>query len=132
MIEKYYSLNFEDLIAGEIPCRFKYRSVKPKSYGMDAETILTLPDSELNKRVSLKKLAPYRHLNYNAKKRIRRREKQQQQKQEEEEGRGSGPGPERQDKWQKKSKRTHQEEPKHSNQEQEQERKKKRRKKWKE
>ncbi len=24
-LEKYYSLNFEDLIAGEIPCRFKYR-----------------------------------------------------------------------------------------------------------
>ncbi|ELR25246.1 Krr1 family protein [Acanthamoeba castellanii str. Neff] len=76
LLEKYYALDFEDLIAGEIPCRFKYRQVKPKSYGMDVDTILTLPDAELNKRVSLKKLAPYRHFNLNAKKRAKRREKQ--------------------------------------------------------
>lgn len=75
LLEKYFSLNFEDLIAGEIPCRFKYRQVKPKTYGLDVDTILSLPDSELNRRVSLKKLAPYRHFNKNAKKRAARREK---------------------------------------------------------
>ena len=34
LVEEYYNLDFEDLIAGEIKTRFKYVDQVPESYGL--------------------------------------------------------------------------------------------------
>lgn len=39
--------------------RFEYTQVAPADFGMTVDDILRLDDKSLNKRVSLKKLAPY-------------------------------------------------------------------------
>ena len=57
--EELYELDYEDLVAG-IPTRFKYKQVNPEGFGLSAEDILLADDDDLNKYVSLKKLATYR------------------------------------------------------------------------
>ena len=59
-LDEVYGMDYEDLIGGEIPCRFKYTQVDSDSFGLSSEAILLKNDSELNKTVSLKKLHPYR------------------------------------------------------------------------
>ena len=51
--------DFEDVIGGGVKTKFKYVNVKPESYGLSDEQILFGDDKELNKYVSIKKLAPY-------------------------------------------------------------------------
>ncbi|EER90367.1 hypothetical protein BDA96_10G336700 [Sorghum bicolor] len=58
-MEEYYKLDYEDTI-GDIKTRFKYKQVKPNSFGLSACDILTSDDKDLNQYVSIKKLAPYR------------------------------------------------------------------------
>jgi protein KRI1 len=41
-----------------MPVRFKYIEVPKNNYGMSIEEILGSEDKELNRKVSLKKLAP--------------------------------------------------------------------------
>lgn len=53
------ALDYEDMVAG-IPCRFKYRDVRARDYGLTVNEILEWEDKKLNKLVSMKKLAPYR------------------------------------------------------------------------
>jgi len=58
MEEELYKLDYEDLI-GDMPCRFKYRTVTANSYGLDTREILLSSDATLKQFVSLKKMAPY-------------------------------------------------------------------------
>jgi len=59
-MDELYSMEYEDLLGGEIPCRFKYTQVDSDSFGLSSEAILLKGEAELNKSVSLKKLHPYR------------------------------------------------------------------------
>ncbi len=57
-MDEIIDLEHSELVGGGP--RFKYRSVKADDYGIGIEDMLNLEDRELNSRVSLKKLAPYR------------------------------------------------------------------------
>jgi protein KRI1 len=58
--DELFSMEYEDVIAGDIPCRFKYTKVDSDSFGLSTEAILKKSDRELNSVVSLKNLHPYR------------------------------------------------------------------------
>lgn len=51
--------DFEDVLTGGLKTKFRYVKVKPESYGLSDEQILFGEDKELNKYVSIRKLAPY-------------------------------------------------------------------------
>eukprot|EP00762_Andalucia_godoyi_P001689 ANDGO_07053.mRNA.1 Protein kri1 len=59
-VDELDKMDYEDIIAGGLKTRFKYREVAPRSYGMNLHEILDLDDRQLNKHVSLKRIAPYR------------------------------------------------------------------------
>jgi protein KRI1 len=58
MSDELYKLDYEDII-GDMPTRFKYRSVRPNNYGLSTEEVLLANDTTLKQFVSLRKMAPY-------------------------------------------------------------------------
>ena len=53
-MDEYYALDFEDLLGGDLPTRFKYRQVDATGFGVTDEELLKLSDRELNVRVPLR------------------------------------------------------------------------------
>ena len=60
MMNELHELDYEDIIGGDIACRFKYSSTRANDFGMSTDFILETDESKLNSLVGLKKLAPYR------------------------------------------------------------------------
>ncbi|KAI9303353.1 KRI1-like family-domain-containing protein [Cunninghamella echinulata] len=58
LMDEYYSLDFEDVIGGDLATRYKYIQTEPEDFGMTPEEILLADDRELNKVISIKSLAP--------------------------------------------------------------------------
>lgn len=59
-MDEYFQLDYEDIIGGDLPTRFKYRKVEADDFGIPAHVVLSKSGKELNQMVSLKKLRPYR------------------------------------------------------------------------
>ncbi|KAI7865585.1 KRI1-like family C-terminal-domain-containing protein [Spinellus fusiger] len=59
LMAEYESLGFEDMV-GDLPTRFKYVQTEAEDFGLTAEEILLADDTELNRYMGLKTLAPYR------------------------------------------------------------------------
>ncbi|KAI8320615.1 Krr1-domain-containing protein [Martensiomyces pterosporus] len=59
-MDKYYQLDFEDIVGGDLPTRFKYSKVKAVNYGLTPAEILLADEKFLNEYVSVKKIAAYR------------------------------------------------------------------------
>ncbi|KAL7455380.1 hypothetical protein ACHAWC_006922, partial [Mediolabrus comicus] len=75
MMDELYKLDYEDII-GDMPTRFKYRTVERNSYGLSTEEILFAKDSSLKQFVSLKKMATYNEEEYKAGAKKRKRFRQ--------------------------------------------------------
>jgi len=60
VLDEYFQMDYEDIIGGDLPTRFKYTKVMANDCGMSADQILSKTDLELNRIVPLKKLRTYR------------------------------------------------------------------------
>ncbi|CAK8676043.1 unnamed protein product [Clavelina lepadiformis] len=58
-MEEYHAMNFEDVL-GDMPCRFKYRSVPANDYGLSTADILLADNRTLNSWCSLKRVVQHR------------------------------------------------------------------------
>jgi len=59
-MDEYFQLDYEDIIGGDLPTRFKYRTVESANFGLRPADILEKSDQELNRLIPLKKLRTYR------------------------------------------------------------------------
>ncbi|KAM3133973.1 hypothetical protein pb186bvf_013939 [Paramecium bursaria] len=60
LVDEYYNLDFEDVIAGGLKTKFQYVDVDKNGFGLTNDDLLYADDKLLNKYISIKKLAPYR------------------------------------------------------------------------
>lgn len=60
LLDELYAMDFEDCLADGLRARFHYTSVPASSYGMTVEEILNAEDKDLNRKISIKQLTPYR------------------------------------------------------------------------
>lgn len=60
LVDEYYDLDFEDVIAGGIKTKYKYMEVEADDFGLDDDDLLYCDDDLLNKYLSVKKIHPYR------------------------------------------------------------------------
>lgn len=60
LVDEYYNIDFEDVIAGGLKTRFKYTKVEQDDFNLDDDDILFADERILNKYLSIKKLAPYK------------------------------------------------------------------------
>ncbi|KAI8343068.1 KRI1-like family C-terminal-domain-containing protein [Chlamydoabsidia padenii] len=58
LMDEYYALDFEDVVGGDLPTRFKYTQTEPEDFGLTPVEILMADDKELNKFLSIRTLAP--------------------------------------------------------------------------
>jgi len=59
-LDEYFKLDYEDIIGGDLPTRFKYNKAEKNGFGLTAKDILEKSDEELNRLMPLKKLRTYR------------------------------------------------------------------------
>jgi protein KRI1 len=71
--DEVLALGFEDVIAGGVKTRMRYREVPAQDFGLEADEILLLDDGDLNKYVGLKRLAPYREAEWQVPPNMRKR-----------------------------------------------------------
>lgn len=71
--DEILALGFEDIIAGGLKTRFKYKTVPPQDYGLTTEEILLADDKDLNTYVGLRRMAPYREEEWSVPKKVRQR-----------------------------------------------------------
>merc|ERR1712039_633941 len=60
ILDEYFQMDYEDIIGGDLPTRFKYQKVMANDCGLTPDQILSKSDQELNRIVPLKKLRTYR------------------------------------------------------------------------
>lgn len=53
-MDEYYGLDYEDLIGGDLPTRFKYAPVAATGYGITDAELLEEKESHLSKRVPMR------------------------------------------------------------------------------
>eukprot|EP00316_Scyphosphaera_apsteinii_P013081 CAMPEP_0119334050 /NCGR_PEP_ID=MMETSP1333-20130426/86557_1 /TAXON_ID=418940 /ORGANISM="Scyphosphaera apsteinii, Strain RCC1455" /LENGTH=213 /DNA_ID=CAMNT_0007344267 /DNA_START=3 /DNA_END=644 /DNA_ORIENTATION=- len=53
-MDEYYALDYEDLIGGDMPTRFKYRAVESTGYGVTDQELLEMDERSLSKRVPIR------------------------------------------------------------------------------
>lgn len=60
LVDEYYGVDFEDVIAGGLKTRFKYMPVQGEDFNLDDGDLVFADDRILNRYLSVKKLAPYK------------------------------------------------------------------------
>ena len=60
LVDDYYKIDFEDIIAGGLKTRFKYVDVDAQDFNLDDDDMLFADDRLLTRYLSVKKLAPYK------------------------------------------------------------------------
>ena len=60
LVDDYYNIDFEDVIAGGLKTRFKYVPVEKQDFNLDDDDLIFADEKILNRYLSIKKLAPYK------------------------------------------------------------------------
>jgi protein KRI1 len=60
LVDEYYNIDFEDVIAGGLKTRFKYVPVEKQDFNLDDDDLVFADEKLLNRYLSIKKLAPYK------------------------------------------------------------------------
>jgi len=78
--QELYNLDYEDIIAGGLKTRFKYRKVKPNDFGLSAAEILNATPELLQTFVPLRRMTSYQEEEFTASAKRRKRFRQELKK----------------------------------------------------